>query len=192
MEEPVEKRRWQQIVYILAPFFLLLICLGFINFVPRRLAAGVTTVLPAESELAAAETAVPPTITNPPQPTSTPSPTPTLIPTATLPPDAAINLLGPPDDSRFRQLDTISFYADWPLALAESQQLAAYVRFDDQSPILLGTLEKPNIGQRYRWQINIGEMVATAVSLEWWIQLQTNGDTSPILISPTRQITLLP
>lgn len=132
-------------------------------------------------------------------PTATIPPTPTLIPTATLPPDAAIGLLGPPDGSSFRRLDTVSFYADWPVALVEPQQLAIYVRFDDQPPILLGTLDEPNIGQRYRWQLNVSEIANTpalkaeaAVSLSWWVQLQTDNNTPPILTSPTRQVTVLP
>jgi hypothetical protein len=90
------------------------------------------------------------------------------------------------------------------VALVEPQQLAVYVRFEDQTPILLGTLDEPNIGQRYRWQLNVGEMANTpvlsvaegevkaAVSLSWWVQLQTSSDSSPRLTSSIRQVTLLP
>lgn len=198
-KEATRKRRWQQRLYILAPFFLLLVCLGFINFVPGRLTAVPTTPSQPEDGTIPEVTAV----LAVPAPTATIPPTPTLIPTATLPPDAAIELLGPPDGSSFRRLDTVSFYADWPVALVEPQQLAVYVRFDDQPPILLGTLDEPNIGQRYRWQLNVAEMANTtalraegeveaAVSLSWWVQLQTDSNTPPVLTSPTRQVTMLP
>jgi hypothetical protein len=198
-KETTGNRRWQQVLYILAPFFLLLVCLGFINFVPGLLTAVPTTPPQPEDGITPEVTAV----LAVPAPTVTIPPTPTLIPTATLPPDAAIELLGPPDGSSFRRLDTVSFYADWPVALVESQQLAVYVRFDDQTPILLGTLDEPNIGQRYRWQLNVGEMANTpalraegeveaAVSLSWWVQLQTSNDSSPRLTSSIRQVTLLP
>lgn len=188
-------RRWQQVLYVLAPFFLLLVCFGFINFVPGRLTAVPTPSLPSSPP--ANETAVEVTAVNPAAdtaflPTATIPPVPTLIPTATLPPDAVIELLGPPAGSSFRRNDTISLYANWPIPLTESQQLAAYVRFDGQPPILLGTLEEPNTGQRYRWQMNIGEMADTAVSLEWWVQLQTSSGGTPLLTSTSRPVTLLP
>ncbi len=187
-EGTAKPRRWQQVLYILAPFFLLLVCLGFINFVPGRFTAVPTTPSPQpENERG---TAVSPATINP-LPTVTLPPTPTLVPTVTLPPDAVIELLGPPASSSFRRSDTISFYANWPLPLTESQQLAAYIRIDNQ-PILLGTLEEPNIGQLYRWQMNIGEMAETAVSLEWWVQLQTGSNTPPLLTSTSRPVTLLP
>ena len=194
VDEAAGNRRWQQVLYVLVPFFFLLTCLGFLNFFPRITTAVPTPSPEPEDGLLADATAVSPT-TAPnhlPTATITPVPTPTLIPTMTLSPEAAIDLLGPPDGSRFRQLDTISFYADWPAALVEPQQLALYVRFEDQPPILLGTLDEPNIGQRYRWQMNMGEMASTAVSLEWWVQLQTSSDVPPLLTSPTRQVSLLP
>jgi hypothetical protein len=109
-----------------------------------------------------------------------------------LPPDAVIELLGPPAASSFRRSDTISFYANWPLPLTDSQQLAAYIRIDDQPMILLDTLEESNIGRLYRWQINIGAMAETAVSLEWWVQLQTGSNTPPLLTSASRSVTILP
>jgi hypothetical protein len=191
-ERIAQPRRWQQVLYILAPFFLLLVCLGFINFVPGRLTA-VPTPSPQSEKERLQETAVSTatTITSA-LPTATTPPTPTRIPTATLPPDAVIDLLGPPAGSNFRRNDTISFYADWPLPLAESQQLAAYIRLDAQPPILLGILDEPNSGQYYRWHMNIGEMAQTAVSLEWWIQLQTDSSTPPLRTSATRSVTLLP
>lgn len=187
-EGTAKPHRWQQVLYILAPFFLLLVCLGFINFVPDRLTAVPTPTLQSKTQ----ETTVSPATATNTLPTATIPSTPTVIPTATLPPDAVIELLGPPAGSSFRRSDTISFYADWPLPLTGSQQLAAYIRIDGQSPILLGTLEEPNVGQRYRWQMNIGEMVETAVTLEWWVQLQADTGLPPLLSSTSRQVTVLP
>jgi hypothetical protein len=193
-EETAKPRRWQQVLYILAPLFLLLVCLGFINFVPGRFTAVLTPSPPYPENETASSTAVSPTpaANSLPIATLSPTPAPTLIPTATLPPDAVIDLHGPPANSSFRRDDTISFYANWPLPLTESQQLAAYIRIEDQPPILLGTLEEPNIGRLYRWQMNVGDIAETAVSLEWWVQLQTGSSTPPILTSPSRSVTLLP
>lgn len=189
-EGTAKPRRWQQVLYILAPFFLLLVCLGFINFVPGRFTAVPTPPSPQPQNERV--TAVSPTTATHSLPIVTLPPTPTLIPTATLPPDAGIDLLGPPAGSSFRRSDTISFYANWPLPLTDSQELAAYIRIEDQPIILLGTLEEPNIGQLYRWQMNIGEMAETAVSLEWWVQLQTGSNTPPLLTSASRSVTILP
>lgn len=192
IEETARTRRWQQLLYVLAPFFLLLVCLGFINFIPGRLTAVPTASPQSKNEVTGDVTAVSPTPDTNPLPAATLPPTPTVIPTATLPPDAAITLLGPPIGSSFRRNDTISFYADWPFPLTESQQLAAYVRFNDQPATLLGALDEPNTGQRYRWQMNVREMTDTAVSFEWWVQLQTSSDATPLLTSPYRTVTLLP
>jgi hypothetical protein len=189
-EGTVQLRRWQQVLYILAPFFLLLVCLGFINLVPGRFTAVPTTPSPQPDNERV--TAVSPAAAPNSLPTVTLPPTSTLIPTATLPPDAVIELLGPPAASSFRRSDTISFYANWPLPLTDSQQLAAYIRIDDQPMILLDTLEESNIGRLYRWQINIGAMAETAVSLEWWVQLQTGSNTPPLLTSASRSVTILP
>ena len=193
-EKTARTHSWQQLLYVLAPFFLLLVCLGFINFIPGRLTA-VPTASPQSKNAAAGEpTTVSPTPDSASDalPAATIPPTSTIIPTATLPPDAAIALLGPPVGSSFQRNDTISFYVDWPFPLTESQQLAAYVRFNDQPATLLGVLDEPNTGQRYRWQMNVREMTDTAVSFEWWVQLQTSSDAAPLLTSPSRTVTLLP
>ncbi|MCB9422180.1 MAG: hypothetical protein H6667_20425 [Ardenticatenaceae bacterium] len=184
-----KKLRWKETAYIVAPFFLLVACLAFINFVPGRLTA-VSTPSPQPENSIVVETAVSSATAIP--PTSTIPPTPTLIPTATLPPDAEILLLGPPSGSSFRQNDTISFYANWPLPLIEPQQLAAYVQLDDQPVISLGELAEPNTGLCYRWQLNMSEITDTAVTLSWWVQLQPDSNSPPLLTSPTRQVTLLP
>ena len=190
-EENAKTPRWQQVLYFLAPFFLLSACFGLINFIPAKLTA-VTTATPQSGNETTLVTAISPTSTPDSFSIAAISPTPATIPTATLPPDAVIELLGPPAGSSFRRNDTISFFADWSSPLTESQQLAAYIRINDQPPILLGVLEEPNIGQRYRWQTNIGEVAGTAVSLEWWVQLQTSRTASPLLTSASRPVTLLP
>lgn len=187
-----ERPRWQQVVYILAPFFLLLAFLGLINFVPRADFTNQQPDVVVETDEAVTAVTIPPQSPTS-QPTATTSPTPTIIPTPTLPPNAAINLLGPPDNSPFRKSDTITLYADWTLPLTEPQHLAAYIRIDEDTPILIGTLDEPNAGQVYRWQIDLSAFdFATAVNLKWWLQLQTSETTPPLLTSPVRQVTLLP
>jgi hypothetical protein len=187
-----ERPRWQQVVYILAPFFLLLACLGLINFVPRTASSTpqpeVIVVKDGEVTAVSTTTSLPTT-----QPTATMSPTPTTVPIPTLPPDATINLLGPPDNSAFRKSDTITLYADWTLPLEETQHLAAYIRFDKNPPIQIETLDEPNAGQIYRWQLDLSAFNFTeTTNLQWWLQLQTSDDTPPLLVSPARQVTLLP
>jgi hypothetical protein len=198
MDTPTRWQRLKQKIYIVTPLFLLIFCLGLINFVPRWMgdrepaestASPVLSV--SDDGRAPATTAVPilsPSTTPP--PTMTPSPT----PYPTLPAGAAITLLGPPHDGRFRAQDTISFYWDWPVPLLDDQFLAVYVRQDGQD-IQLGTLDEPNLGQRYRIQV-AGQTIATAAetnSVQWLVRLQSAAQSQTSLMeSETRTLTIMP
>lgn len=188
--------RW---VYILAPFFILLLCLGLINFVPGWLVAvatpptfseqSVTEVREARSEA----TAVPPTAFSAPSATATATETsaPTIVPTPTLPPDMIITLIGPPDNSSFRAVDTVSFYGHWPAELVDDQQMVLYIRLDGEE-IPLDVLAEPNMGLAYRWLLNMGDLGETAVAVEWFIRLQSNTTGTILRESEIRTLQILP
>ncbi len=185
-----EKRK--QVIYILAPLFLTIACLVFINITPRWLAAETptsaaittnpqsTTAAVEPAEMAASST-----------PTSAPIMTPTPPPLPTLPPGAVIELLGPPSGSSFRLVGTISFYWRWPAPLSEGQSLGIYVRLNGQE-LLLGQLDEPNVGQDYRWQVDVGTLTETAVSGQWFVRLQLPNEVNNLLESDPRIFNILP
>ncbi len=188
----------RRVIYIVTPLFLLILCLALINFFP--LLVGDSTASPVseggslqtetETETVtkaseAAATAVPPT------PTLQPAPT----PTNPLPPNAAISLLGPPDDSLFL-LDSannvVSFYWAWPQTLSEDQRLVLYIRVGEQDTPL-GALEEPNMGNAYRWQEDMTAFMDTAVPIQWLVKLQTVSDPQLVLAeSEARTLRLSP
>ncbi len=191
----------KQILYILAPLIFVAVCLGVINFAPLLL--GETAVSPSavsenaeptanviDSAVPGLETAVPPT-------QAPPTATPTPLPTPTIPPEAVITLLGPPTDSHFRAVDTISFYWHWPLPLSDDQQLAVYARVNGQD-MALGTLSEANLGRDYRLDQDAAAILGereTAVSLEWFVQLQLQSNANPqhpLRTSDVRTIQITP
>ena len=187
-----QKRRIKQIVYVLTPLAGLLSCLGFINLVPPWLnrppepaATPSSAVIDVETETAAPPTQLPTPIMTA---TAVPSPP----PSPTLPPDVRIELLGPPPDSSFRQEDAISFYWDWPLAVAEDQQLAVYVRQNEQET-LLSAVAEPNLGARYRVRVDAASLAQMAGPIEWFVRLQSELTPPSVLVqSDTRTLNILP
>jgi hypothetical protein len=112
--------------YIVAPFCLLLLCLGTINIAnwlgsqPITVTAEATTaVTTSAASPATATTAV----------TLTPIPA-TATPTATRysPPvyNASIRLLGPPNGAQFEATGQLSFYWQWTLPMAEYEYFKDY------------------------------------------------------------------
>lgn len=174
-------------LYILAPFFLLVLLLLFINLAPRLFV----------SRSGASPIPVP-SVTPSPQPTAaiTPSPplpsplpaTPTPLPTATLPPDATIKLFGPPTDAVFSLNTPITFYWQWPLPLAEGQQFGVYLLVEEQF-YRLGTVTEANLGLSYRLQTTLEPVAETAESAQWLVQLETTT-AQPLLQSESRSIQL--
>lgn len=182
--------RW---VYVLTPFFLLLLCLVLINALPILTARpspalGPPTPQQSTADGTAVTTAIPATA-SPTTAAELPSPT-AVPPTPTLPPDSAIILLGPPDDGRFRVTDVVSFYGQWPLPLADEQQMVLYIRANGQE-MLLGALDEPNMGQAYRWTATVEALGETAV-IDWFIRLQSKNSDAILLESEVRTLQILP
>lgn len=188
---PNEKKKpdW---IYVLAPLFLLILCLGVINLGPRLIdtadrvssAPTPTTTTPA--------TAVNPTTTALPTPTPTPTQVPTPVATAppTLPPDTAVQLLGPPPESAFPINDKISFYWHWSQPLAEEQRFALYLLVDDQE-LLLGTVDEPNLGAGFRLSASPGDFVETTGTIQWQVRLESELSERPLAESKVRSIALV-
>lgn len=196
-EQRISQKR--QLLYIVAPLFLLLLCLGTINLAPRmaeitgnRLSMAATTQAPATATRMQAVTAVLEQQTPSPPPTATVTPSPTATPyiPPTFPPGTEIQLLGPPPESRFSVGDALSFYWKWPLALAENQYFALYLHNNTQE-WLLGTVKEPNIGDSYRLQVMATDFVKTAATFNWYVQLETTLSDNNLAVSERRALTLI-
>lgn len=120
---------------------------------------------------------------------ATTPPTTTPLPTPTIPATATISLLGPPDNAVFVSDATISFYWQWPLPLLEGQQLSLY-QLTETGETLLGSLLEANVGQGYNVRIPAQLLAETAVSIQWYVKLETaNQDT--LSSSEIRHINLI-
>jgi hypothetical protein len=199
-DQPSPHRK-RQVLYIIAPLFLLLACLGLINltaFVEERPLpitpvpqTAVSTATPLIIEMDSTNQDSQVTVDN-----ATPSaitPTPAATPLVTLsppPPTTTIQLLGPPPDGTFSRSSTISFYWQWLPPLTEDQFFVLYLLADGQI-IEAGTVNEANVGNNYRLHIPIGELVETADSLQWQIQLQASLTNTPLTTSETRQLFLI-
>jgi hypothetical protein len=131
-----------------------------------------------------------------PAPTTTAPLTPAVPPAdvATLPPDAAIQLLGPPQEGRFRLDDDISFYWRWPLPLQTGQRFAVYLRSGNEE-WRLGVLEQNNLGSAYRLRAQPADFVSAPADYEWLVRLETlvataNGAAQGLAASETRTLRL--
>lgn len=180
--------RWQQIIYIITPFFLLLFGLITFNLLTRD---------DAVVEVAAVETAVfQPTPT--PIAASTITPAPTSSPPTATPYNApvydaetAVILLGPPDETLLRLQDLVVFYWDWPLPLSDDQQFTLYIQHDGQTTAI-ASLNEPNLGTTYRANLHLGDLLTEAATIQWQIRLESSFADTPLTASDIRTIIVLP
>jgi hypothetical protein len=188
----------KQIAYILAPLFLLLLCLGLINITPetiRTLAlnpsgqAPISTLTAQPGSIPATSLVVQATATATPQRIPTSSPAPSLTPT--FPSGAQLQLLGPPPESIFRIGDTLSFYWQWAVPLAEDQWLAVYLYSRGQEH-LLGTVNEPNVGNSYRLHAESEAFIETDGLVQWQVRLESSLSQSALVESEIRSFILLP
>lgn len=189
--------KWKRVFYIFAPLFLTILCMGLINISPRWLRTEtansvLTPVVGASSPTANTDSGI---VITAPATTAVSTAAiitagPTQIP-PTLPSGAIIELFGPPPNSSFRLVDTISFYWRWPAPLLADQSLEVYVRLNGQE-VSLGKLDEPNVGRDYRWQVDVVTLTETAVSAQWFIRLHSSAASSHLLESETRMFTVLP
>ena len=193
-DEPIP--RWRQIVYITAPFFLLLFGLIALNLLTQTGETALVAIVPTPTA-SRDETAVSaPAATATPFPTVTPIPTPSP-PTATpySPPvydeETAVVLLGPPPDTIFRLQDRVVFYWDWPLPLTDDQQFTLYIQHDGQT-IPIASLTEPNLGTTYRVSLPLSDLLTQAADIQWQIRLESSFADTPLTASAIRPITVLP
>ncbi|MBK8985578.1 MAG: hypothetical protein IPM39_05785 [Chloroflexi bacterium] len=181
----------QRVIYTIMPLFLLLLCLGVINFVSDEPAAEMAALVTG-GETAVPLTPIPAASATPPPATTTPTVTPTPTPTAlpTLPPEAAITLLGPPDGSVFSAATALSLYWAWPYPLREDQFFAIYLAGSGDER-RLGELLEPNLGDNYYWQLRPSDLTGLGADLTWQIRLESTLLPAPQLTSGTRTIRLL-
>lgn len=185
----------RQQLYIVAPFLLLIFCLGSLNL-------GRLLVAPATDGLVLTVTAVPPHTPAAIAATVGATPTPTQPPATTIrqasatpytPPtysdNELIQLLGPPPDSTFAPDATISFYWQWPLPLNEDQVFEVYLLAEDEET-LLGTVYEPNVGDSYRLHVDMSAVKVTAVPFQWQVRLKTNLRSQPLRASEQRFLML--
>ena len=190
--------RKRQQLYILAPFLLLVFCLGSLNVGhwlisrPLETEVMVTTAVPYTTRTPILSLTNPPPTTTAVLPTITPTPQP--LPTLYTPPiysdDTIIQLLGPPTDSTFAAEATVSFYWQWPLALSEDQFFAVTLLTEDGVQIV-GTVHEPNVGDHYRLHMRLEDVGRTAVSLQWQVTLSTTFTPQPLRTSETRSLQIL-
>jgi len=189
--------RKRQLLYILTPLFLLILCLGTINVAPALVTiAGADPVTPAPTVALAPTIAAEATVSpfsdfeqdTVPTATSLATPTEAIVPT--IPPGVEIQLLGPPPGSAFRIGDTLSFYWQWSLPLAEDQSLALYLLVQDQE-LLLGRLDEANVGHSYRLHVPVGDSSGAAGKVQWQVRLESNHAKQWLVASEIRLLALL-
>jgi hypothetical protein len=190
---------------IVAPIFILMISLGMINWLlpdseveatiqttPGSLTSAMT---PSGAENSGAAVASPPLLglatpwgilgrgsdsLKPSEPTPMAS---SLASTGlaslpgNIPSDAVIDLLGPPEESRFQLNGDISFYWDWPLPLEANQRFAVYLR-EGGDEWLLGAVDQSNMGSSFRLRANPAEFVAEPERYEWLVRLERMPGTA--------------
>lgn len=171
MPEKKQRTGNHRLVYTIAPFILLLAVLFILNWLPRFFAPAarsvtITAASPTRATSLPLNTAVSTSVSLSPESSATA----TTIPTPTLPPTATIQLLGPPQAAIFAPDTLVTFYWQWPLALAETHQLTAYLVRDGEE-LALGSLTEPNVGVSYRLQTDLkdydlGEQLFWQVKLE--------------------------
>ncbi len=188
-----KRERLQRTIYILMPLILLILCLVSINLVawlnnrPAESTTAVSSTVLEANEVAINETAVSPT--HPPTAaTATPQPTPTIRPT--LPPEAQISLQGPPVDSTLFVNQTITFYWQWPVELAEGDVLTLYLLTADVE-IIVGSQSEPNLGTQYQHQLTPDQLNIAPQAVQWQVRL-SNHLGEELLVSDKRPLTLLP
>jgi len=188
----------KQSIYILLPFFLLVICFGAINLFP------VNSASPKPISITSTPVNIPEQIVQV-QPTefieatptssTTPLPTPTLLPSPTpnfisqIPLGIDISLLGPPTGSIFPLSSQISFYWTWPIPLEDNQTFAIYLYANDQE-YNVGTRDKPDLGTVYHFSATVKDIFQDANIVYWQIQLIAPQSATILIESEIRTINL--
>ncbi len=145
-----------------------------------------STAVSTQSSISATAPTRPPIL----QATILPTPPPTATPLPQVPADAAIKLLGPPNESNLPEDGRISFYWHYSEALLPGQELVLTLH---QRGLILdrSLLTQPNVGTGY---LDLPDLTnaATEVPITWQVTLHWQGSTQVLLSSQQRSLTLLP
>lgn len=111
---------------------------------------------------------------------------PTAAATAPAVAAGAIVLYGPPAGSNFGVGDAVSFYWDWPDALADGQRFVLYLLIADERRAL-GQVEEANLGRVYHLRVPVEE----TGDFRWEIVLEDATTGATIGASENRAIRVI-
>ncbi|MCA9926368.1 MAG: hypothetical protein KC419_25320 [Anaerolineales bacterium] len=178
--------------YIIAPLFLLTACILSINILNWWVQRAFTTTPIAVGGTTAAskpdQTIVMPTQTAVAITPSTTTPTPTPFAPPEFPAGTTIQLLGPPANSQFAQLESITLYWKWPLPLTDDQFFAIYLLNEIESQ-QIGIVEETNLGTQFQWQMHLDTFPLEQGTIQWQVQLFSKYADQPLISSESRILT---
>ncbi len=120
-----------------------------------------------------------------------PTPTATALPPPPLPNSASITLIGPPDESSILRNSPVSFYWAYTEQLQPEQQFVFILQQGEQE-VVRGILREPNLGDSYRFQMNLKDSVIEPGTAVWQIGLQWLSEEQWLIASPQRNLIIMP
>ena len=174
--------------YRVAPLLLLLFGVVLLNFFVGN--------PPTNETLELAETAVssaPASATRPPilQAIILPSPTPAATTRPRPPATAAIEPMGPPQNSSVLQNSLITFYWTYTGVMEPGQEFVITVEQDEMVTVL-GTILEPNFGDGFQLAADLSPVDTVAGTAVWRIDLRWKDDNFVLLSSAERTFIFLP
>lgn len=188
----------RRIIYMLAPFLFLVSCLTGINLLSwwtqQQTDAVISSeetavVSPAGGENSNQTINEPAAQSDTPTATTPPTPSPTPYRPPQYGPETTIQLLGPPPDTIFSGNQAPIFYWKWSQSLSEDQYFAIVLLIENDEQ-LLGTLNEPNLGSQFQWQLSLNDIPGHSDSFQWQIRLHSVHDEAPLLISEVRALSI--
>lgn len=180
----------KRLILSFAPVLILLTAIIVLNVRMRRTPQPQPTVVPTAvptQAIAAGSTPTRPPIL---QATVLPSPTPTATLRPTAAASATISLLGPPAESSTPQDGRLTFYWTYSEPMLPGQEFVFTLRQND-TLLATSSLNRPNLGSGYQIFLDLADLetVGTAV---WQVQLQWQDNVTPLVVSESRTLILLP
>lgn len=179
----------KRFIYSIMPLLLtiaVIVTLNLMNQPARTVQTATENSVAAPTQLSITSA----TPTRPPilQATILPSPTPTITPLPTLPTGAAIDLVGPPDESILPTNGRITFIWTYSEPLEPGQELVFTLQHND-TILATSSLTRPNFGNAYQISLDVSELaeVETAV---WHVHLQWKMEKVPLVRSENRTMTI--
>ncbi len=184
-----------RIVYIVAPFLLLLALFAMVNLPTVNDFEGIKTATPDKLPSVVQETPVvastPSTQLPPATATSSPTVTPQLELQRSPTPRAiqSIPLLGPPDKSVLPHDGTVTFYWAWTTPLEDNSEFLVLVSQGTQQ-LAVGTVSQTEMDHVYDLEIPVGTIWPTDLEIAWKVSLIDTNSQKPIAESVLRSFKL--